>query len=105
MQSAPFNETKDSKEMTSVVEKLGQRGLFNFVWRNRAVWLLAVYAVALSLDQSSKIWAQKNLAEPYEIKKEVVTGGVAKIVMKDIFYPTKVVEVIPNLMNFIYKVN
>lgn len=80
-------------------------GFFDFVVRNRLTWLIIVCVVGITLDQSTKIWAQQNLAEPYEVSEQVVEDGERKTITKKVFYPTKVVEVVPNFFNLIYKEN
>jgi signal peptidase II len=77
-------------------------GFFNFVAKNRLRWLLVICSLGVLLDQASKIWAQSNLAESYQVSEEDATGTLVK---KQIFYPIKVVEVIPNVFNLIYKEN
>lgn len=78
---------------------------FDFVAHNRLVWLLALCLFGVTFDQASKIWAQKNLSEPYEVLEEITVNGQATEVKKQIFYPTDVVEVVPNAFNLIYKEN
>ncbi|MCA9507876.1 MAG: signal peptidase II [Myxococcales bacterium] len=77
----------------------------SFISRNRLVWLLLVLGVGLFLDQTSKIWAQNTLARPYSIEEEVEVDGVTQTVTKEVFYPFKVIEVVPNFFNFMYKEN
>jgi signal peptidase II len=70
----------------------------NFMIKYRLSWLLLICILGITTDQVSKIWAQNNLAQSY-IKK------VDETHVEKVFYPMKVVVVIPNLFNFIYKEN
>ncbi len=82
-----------------------QNNAFNLVARHRLAWLLAVCFVGIVADQSSKLWAQDTLAEPYRVSEEIIVDGETKTISKEVFYPVKVVEVVPNVFNFIYKEN
>jgi signal peptidase II len=62
------------------------------------LWLVCVGIVGIGADQLSKIWAQRTLAEPYEISEPAS-------VSKKLYYPAKAIEVIPNFFNLIYKEN
>lgn len=84
---------------------LKPKGFFNFVAKNRLSWLIAVVVLGVLADQATKLWAQDTLAEPYEVTEEVVIGQEQKTITKQVFYPIKVIEVVPNLFNFIYKEN
>jgi signal peptidase II len=77
----------------------------SFISNNRLLWLLIVCLVGISADQASKIWAQRNLAEPYEVSEVIIVDGMEQEIAKKVFYPTRVVEVIPNFFNLIYKEN
>lgn len=80
-------------------------GFFDFVARNRLAWLIVVCVVGISLDQGTKIWAQNNLAEAYETTEQRAIDGDTEQVKRRVFYPTKVIEVVPNVFNLIYKEN
>lgn len=73
--------------------------------RNRLSWLLIVCLIIISADQGSKIWAQHSLAEAYEVSEEIIVDGESKTLLKKVHYPIRVVEVIPNIFNLIYKEN
>ncbi len=73
--------------------------------KNRLLWLIAAFLIGISLDQGSKLLVQDKLAEPYEVVEEIVVNGESTTVTKRIFYPVRVVEVIPNFLNLIYKEN
>jgi signal peptidase II len=77
----------------------------DFVAKNRLVWLIAVCLIGVLADQASKLWAQSNLAEPYEIAEEIIEDGKTETIRKQVYYPIRVVEVVPNLFNLIYKEN
>jgi signal peptidase II len=78
---------------------------FLFVAHNRLVWLLIMLFLGVLADQASKIWVQKNLSEPYEITEEITKNGESFKIKRQVFYPTKVLEIIPNTVNFIYNEN
>jgi signal peptidase II len=78
---------------------------FDFVAQFRFRWLLVVCVVGIAADQATKIWAQYRLAEPYEITEEMVVNGESLIVTKKVYYPIKVLEVIPHIFNLVYKEN
>jgi len=78
---------------------------FDFIFKHRLWWLIAVCSIGIIGDQASKIWAQNSLAEPYLSKEEVVVNGEPQVITKEVFYPIRVVEVVPNMFNFIYKEN
>lgn len=78
---------------------------FEFVARHRLAWLIVVCVVGISADQASKIWAQHALAEPYKVTEDVTVDGESKTIVKEVYYPIRVMEVVPNLLNFIYKEN
>lgn len=80
-------------------------GFFYFVAKNRFLWLSAVLVIGIALDQGSKLWAQMNLAEPYEVTEQVVIDGESRQVKKEVYYPTRVIEVVPHVFNLIYKEN
>lgn len=79
--------------------------LFAYIARNRLKWLGLVLILGITLDQASKIWAQYYLAEPYEAFEEVVVNGKTETIKREVFYPVRIVQVIPNAFNFIYKEN
>lgn len=79
--------------------------LFDFVANYRFRWLIAVCFLGIVADQCSKIWAQHALAEPYEVREELIVDGKTETVIKKVFYPIKVIEVVPNFFNLIYKEN
>lgn len=81
------------------------KSFFAFVARHRLSWLIAVCVVGILSDQASKIWAQTTLAEPFKVSEQIIVDGEAQSITKEIFYPIKVVEVVPNVVNFIYKEN
>lgn len=78
---------------------------FNFIAKHKLTWLICVIFLGVGADQASKIWMQNNLAEPYNISEEVIKDGKASTVTQTVYYPIRVIEVIPNLFNFIYKEN
>jgi signal peptidase II len=78
---------------------------FDFVAAHRFYWLIAVCIAGLAADQGSKIWAQYTLAEPYEIEDVIVEDGETKTLTKKVFYPIKIIEIIPELFNLTYKEN
>lgn len=78
---------------------------FAFVARHRFVWLVVVLLLGVAFDQASKIWAQNTLAEPYQVEEEITTDGEVKTINKKVYYPIKVIEVVPNLFNLMYKEN
>lgn len=82
-----------------------QNNFCDIVVRHRLLWLVIVCVVGISADQSSKIWAQATLSEPYQVFEDVVVDGESKSIVKEVHYPIKVVEVVPNVLNFIYKEN
>lgn len=69
------------------------------------MWLLCVALLGIGADQASKIWAQRTLAEPFEITEPVEIDGVMTSVTSQVYYPVKTIEVIPNFFNLIYKEN
>jgi signal peptidase II len=71
--------------------------IFNKIAKHRLVWLLCVGILGIGADQVSKIWAQQVLAKPYEIKELDI--------IKQVYYPIRSIEVIPNFFNLIYKEN
>ncbi len=73
--------------------------------KNRLLWLLAVAFIGISADQVTKIWAQDVLAEPYTVQEEVMVDNEMQKVNKKVYYPIRVIEVIPNVFNFMYKEN
>lgn len=82
-----------------------QSGLFYFISHNRLLWLVIVAAIAVSTDQASKIWAQNYLAEAYVLDEPVEKDGEIISEKKTLHYPIRVVEVVPNFFNLIYKEN
>ncbi len=82
-----------------------QARCFAFVAKHKFHWLVFVCIIGVLLDQATKIWAQLILAEPYEVSEEIVLGEENQTIIKKVFYPIKVVEIIPNVMNLIYKEN
>lgn len=82
-----------------------QKGLFGFIAKHRALWLIIILVIGFALDQASKIWIQRNLAQSYATDEIVVENGEEKTITKEVFYPIRVIEVIPNLFNFSYKEN
>ena len=86
-------------------EYIQQKGFFGFVANHRFLWLIMVIIIGFGLDQVSKIWVQTELAKSYPVEEEIVEDGKTKIIVKDIFYSTKVVEVVPNFFNLVYKEN
>jgi signal peptidase II len=82
-----------------------QHTIWALIARHRFFWLLLVLILGISFDQWTKIWAQKNLAEPYEVTEEVEQDDETKSITRKIFYPIKIVEVVPNFFNLIYKEN
>lgn len=81
------------------------RSCFDFVARNRLVFLLVVLVFGVLLDQVTKIWCQHNLAEPYRLTEEIIVDGESKVITKEVFYPIKIIEVVPGVFNLIYKEN
>jgi signal peptidase II len=79
--------------------------LWTSIARHRLIWLLCVIILGVGADQASKIWAQRTLAEPYEISEQVEINGATTSVTKQVYYPVKLIEVIPNFFNVIYKEN
>lgn len=67
--------------------------LFN-INKSKILILLTITFLGIGIDQTTKIWAQNNLAEYY------ISSNNNKI-----FYPMKVKVVIPNIINVIYKEN
>lgn len=55
--------------------------------------------LGITADQASKLWAQRNLAEPYEVHAEDPEKST------QVFYPTKVVTITPKVFNLAYKEN
>lgn len=77
-----------------------------FIAKNRLWWLLAVAFIGISTDQVSKIWAQDTLAEPYNVQEEIrEEGQEPRMVTKKVYYPIRVIEVVPNVFNLMYKEN
>lgn len=62
--------------------------------RYKIIILLTIIFLGVGIDQITKIWAQHNLAEYY------ISSNNHKI-----FYPMKVMVVVPNIINVIYKEN
>jgi signal peptidase II len=79
--------------------------LNDWVSKNRLLWLLLVVVIGLGSDQASKVWAQRKLAEPFQVSEEVVVDGKPQQLTKEVFYPIEIVEVIPNFFNLVYKEN
>lgn len=101
MQSKPSNLEYVEQQPKRCCQRLN-----NFISRYRVVWLLLVCVIGVGADQLSKQWAQKSLAAPYKVAEEVEEEDGAIIsIEKEVFYPTRVVEVIPNFFNLIYKEN
>lgn len=80
-------------------------GFFAMISKQRLKWLIVVSIIGIGGDQASKIMAQAYLAEPYEVMEQETIDGVSVTITKKVFYPIKVIEVIPHFMNFIYKEN
>jgi signal peptidase II len=78
---------------------------FDFLAKKRLPWLLAVCFLGLGLDQASKHWAQSSLAEPYHLSEEEIVDNKTVSIQKEVYYPIRVVEVIPSVLNLIYKEN
>lgn len=85
--------------------KHGVNHYYKWVFNHRFSWLLFVIVIGLSLDQTSKIWAQATLAELYEVSEEQIVDNEATIVNRMVHYPIRVIEAVPHVMNFIYKEN
>lgn len=79
--------------------------LFSFIDQNRLKWLLLVCFLGTGFDQVSKVWAQQNLAEPYLAAQEIIVDGKIELIKKQIFYPTRIIEIVPHAVNLIYKEN
>lgn len=77
----------------------------NFISQHRLGWLLVVLFVGISADQITKVWAQSTLAESYRVSEEIMVDGIAKTIDKKIYYPIKVITLVPNFFNLIYKEN
>lgn len=92
----------DSSNLNS---ELVQKGLFGFIANNRFLWLFLVVAIGFFLDQASKIWAQNNLAKSYPVEEEIIENNQTKTIIKEMYYSTEVMEVIPQMFNFVYKEN
>lgn len=58
-----------------------------------------VCLLGIGADQASKLWAQKNLAEAYEVHSSDPANKNL------VFYPTKVVTIAPKVFNLAYKEN
>jgi signal peptidase II len=84
---------------------VNHRRLFDFVVKFKLSWLVVVCVLGLAFDQASKIWAQQNLAEPYEVTEKKVVDGKDQTITRQVFYPVKVITVVPNLFNLTYKEN
>lgn len=78
---------------------------FGFVAKHKIKWLIAVLTIGITVDQATKIWAQTSLAAPYEVTEEVDVDGVSTMITKEVFYPIRIIEVVPHLFNLIYKEN
>lgn len=91
--------------MDTYVKPKFSHHFFNFVMTYRFRWLLIVCFIGVAADQASKIWAQNTLAEPYAALEEVEENGQVKTISKNIYYPIKTIQIIPNFLNFIYKEN
>ncbi|HXW60798.1 MAG TPA: signal peptidase II [Myxococcota bacterium] len=81
------------------------KGFSGFISRHRLAWLICIVILGVGADQVSKRWAQQNLAEPYKITEEIEINGAMAEVEKEVYYPTRVVTVVPNFFNLIYKEN
>lgn len=81
------------------------QGLNELISKYRLPWLLIVCVLGIGADQISKQWAQKNLAEPYETSEEQEVNGALVEVKKEVYFPTRVVSVVPNFFNLLYKEN
>ena len=73
-----------------------------FLWRNRYYILIAVLALGVLADQSSKIWAQKTLATPIKVPASIGATTSEMVVQH---FATKDIVVIPKIFNLIYKEN
>jgi lipoprotein signal peptidase len=82
-----------------------RKSFFDFIVQHKFLWLIVVGVLGIIADQGTKIWAQQTLAEPYEITEQIIKDGEMKPVTKKVYYPIKVIEVIPNAFNLIYKEN
>lgn len=80
-------------------------GIFEKVARHRFQFLIAICFLGILGDQASKIWAQNSLAESYEISEKVMIDGDAINIKRKIYYPTRVIQVVPDFLNLIYKEN
>lgn len=76
-----------------------------FVWRNRVVWFLALFAFAVVTDQASKMWAQGSLTEVRETTRVVHEDGEAVEKKEMRHRPLAPVDIIPNLLSFKYAEN
>lgn len=89
-------------EVASTVNVERRKNPFDFVAQHRFSWLLVVMLVGILADQATKIWAQSTLAAQYSVTTDETEG---KNDQKIVFYPIKVVTIIPSAVNFIYKEN
>lgn len=77
----------------------------NFISQHRLGWLIVVLFIGISADQITKVWAQSTLAESYRVSEEMMVDGVTKTIEKEIYYPIKVITLVPNFFNLMYKEN
>ncbi|HXW60179.1 MAG TPA: signal peptidase II [Myxococcota bacterium] len=87
------------------MEEPAQAPGFAFVARHKYQWLIFMCIFGVLLDQATKIWAQLSLAEPYDVTEELIIDGESETIGKKVYYPIKVIEVIPGFLNLIYKEN
>lgn len=78
---------------------------FSFVAKNRLVWLFFIGILGLLIDQASKVWIQSNLAVPLDVNTLSLEDEEDFAYGKKIYYPIKIIEVVPNFFNLIYKEN
>lgn len=88
--------------------KVREPGPFSWwIFEKKTLWLAIILVVGIGLDQATKIWAQSTLAEHSERAKlevEVVDGKRVDRWVPG-FRHTRTVEVVPGVLDLIYREN
>lgn len=82
-----------------------ERRWMAWVSKNRLLWLILVVAFSVFLDQTSKIWAQENLAVLRTVNvTQEIDGGKRKVPTQK-FVAKESMVLIPDVLNFTYAEN
>ncbi len=76
-----------------------------WVSKNRLIWLLVVVVFSVFVDQTSKIWAQENLAVMRTVNVTKEIDGAKRKVPAQKFVATEPLVLIPDALQFTYAEN